>query len=231
MTFSSALHRAGTGLAFGLSALAASATTMTPPGSRDAAAPQALSAPAQDLLHWISSAADNQGRPFVILDKRAARLWVFDGTQRLVADTAVLLGAAVGDTSAPDIGTRPLSRIAAHERTTPAGRFVLESGENLKGEDILWIDYDAAVSMHRVRSAHAGERRLERLATPTAADNRISYGCVNVPATFYDRELHPRFARGRGLGLAYVLPEQRSLSAVFPRWQPSKGETAPPPPR
>ena len=219
MSFSSAIHRTAIAVALGLSALSASATTAAP----------ALSAPAQDLLHWISMGADNQGLPFVILDKRAARLWVFDGRHRLMADTAVLLGAAEGDTSAPDIGTRPLSRIASHERTTPAGRFLLEPGENLKGEDILWIDYDAAVSMHRVRSAHAGERRLERLATPTAADNRISYGCVNVPATFYDRELHPRFARGRGL--AYVLPERLSLSEAFPRFKPSQGEAAPPPPR
>jgi hypothetical protein len=219
MSISFALQRAGIGLALGLSALCASAT----------ATAQSLSAPAQDLLHWISRGADNQGLPFVILDKRAARLWVFDGRHRLVADTAVLLGAAEGDTSAPDIGTRPLSRIAPHERTTPAGRFLLEPGENLKGEDILWIDYDSAVSMHRVRSAHASERRLERLATPTAADNRISYGCVNVPAIFYDRELHPRFARGKGL--AYVLPEQFSLSEAFPGFRPSQGEAAPPPPR
>jgi hypothetical protein len=141
----------------------------------------------------------------------------------------VLLGSALGDTSAPDIGTRPLSRIAPHERTTPAGRFVLEPGENHKGEDIFWIDYDAAVSLHRVRSAHAGERRLERLATPTEADNRISYGCVNVPTAFYDRELHPRFSRTPGL--VYVLPDRQALHEAFPRFTPGKGAASPPPPR
>ena len=36
------------------------------------------------------------------------------------------------------------------ERTTPAGRFVAERGQNLRGEDVVWIDYDAAVLMHRV---------------------------------------------------------------------------------
>ncbi len=210
------------GLVIGAQAAHAASPAALPP-------PQALSAPAKDLLQGIARHADNQGQPFVVLDKREARLWVFDGERRLVADSPVLLGAAVGDTSAPDIGTRPLSRIAPHERTTPAGRFVIEPGENHKGEDILWIDYDAAVSMHRVRSANAGERRLERLATPTASDNRISYGCVNVPAAFYDRELHPRFARGKGL--AYVLPEQLSLDQSFPRLKPGKGETPAPPVR
>lgn len=191
-----------------------------------------LSEPAQQLLQWIERESDNQNRPFVLIDKPRARLWVFDGQRRALADAPVLLGSALGDTSAPDIGTRPLSRIAPHERTTPAGRFALEPGENLKGEDIFWIDYDAAVSLHRVRSAHAGERRLERLATPTVADNRISYGCVNVPAAFYDRELQPRFSRAPGL--VYVLPDTQALHEAFPRFTPQasgKGAASPPPPR
>lgn len=194
-----------------------------------AAHAQALSVPASRVLQWIVRDADNQGMPFVILDKREARLWLFDPQGQPVTDSPVLLGSAVGDTSAPDIGSRPLSRIQAHERTTPAGRFVIEPGENLKGEDILWIDYDAAVSMHRVRSAHAGERRLERLASPTAQDNRISYGCVNVPVAFYERELRPRFAQRRGL--AYVLPEQLGLQEAFPRFKPAPAEKPAPPPR
>ena len=45
------------------------------------------------------------------------------------------------------------------------------------------------------------------------ADNRITYGCVNVPARFYDRYLAPVFGRQRGV--VYVLPEQRSLGEVF----------------
>lgn len=209
------LKTACTGLLFGLGLGLANA--------------QDLSGPADHLRQWIVRDADNQGMPFVILDKRAARLWLFDGEGRFVTDSAVLLGSAVGDTSAPDIGTRPLARIEAHERTTPAGRFVIEPGENLKGEDILWIDYHAAVSMHRVRSAHPGERRLERLASATPRDNRISYGCVNVPVAFYERELRPRFAKRRGL--AYVLPEQLGLQEAFPRFKRARWETPAPPPR
>jgi len=210
------------------------ATALTVGAAAAHAAP-GLSESAQQLLQWIERESDNQNRPFVLIDKPQARLWVFDGQRRALADAPVLLGSALGDTSAPDIGTRPLSRIAPHERTTPAGRFVLEPGENHKGEDIFWIDYEAAVSLHRVRSAHAGERRLERLATPTVADNRISYGCVNVPTAFYDRELHPRFSRAPGL--VYVLPDQQALHEAFPRFTrgtpgtPAKGAASPPPPR
>ena len=39
---------------------------------------------------------------------------------------------------------------------------------------MVWVDYDAAVSMHRVRTTNAAERRLARLASPGIDDNRIS---------------------------------------------------------
>jgi len=112
----------------------------------------------------------------------------------------------------PGIGERKIADIRPFEKTTPAGRFQTEPGTNLQGEDIVWVDYDAAISMHRVRPLE-GERRLERLATPTARDNRISYGCINVPAAFYDRWLKPGF--GKHAGLLYVLPETRTVSAQF----------------
>jgi hypothetical protein len=106
-----------------------------------------------------------------------------------------------------------MADIRDDERTTPAGRFVSEPGRNLSGEDIVWVDYDAAVSMHRVRATNKSERRLERLATPTAADNRISYGCINVPAAFYDAHVKPSF--GTAKAVIYVLPETRPASTLF----------------
>ena len=140
-------------------------------------------------------------------------LHVFDAAGNPRGSSPVLLGLAVGDDSVPGIGERKMSDIRPAERTTPAGRFVSEPGRNLQGEDIVWIDYDAAVSMHRVRNGNQADRRLERLATPTPADNRISYGCVNVPAAFYDAFIKPFF--GVKPAVVYVLPETRPASAVF----------------
>ena len=173
--------------------------------------------PGSDVLEvadWSARSGDNGGKPFVVVDKRNARVFVFDGAGSPVASAPVLLGAARGDDSAPGIGDRRISDILPHERTTPAGRFVGEAGRNLQGEDIVWVDYDAAVSMHRVRATNPRERRLERLATPTTADNRISYGCINVPAAFFDRHLSPMFAHRR-TAMIYVLPETRPLRQVF----------------
>jgi hypothetical protein len=180
-----------------------------------AAAPAvALSDDARAVVVQAMRSNDHRGAPFMVLDKRAARLWVFDSRARLQGSTPVLLGMAIGDDTVPGIGDLPLSQIADAARTTPAGRFVLEPGRNLHGDYILWIDYAAAVSMHRVRSVNAGERRLQRLASPRAADRRISYGCINVPVAFFDRVLLPFFTETRAI--AYVLPESQPLAAVFP---------------
>jgi hypothetical protein len=153
----------------------------------------------------ILQSRDHGGSEFVIIDKKHATLYVFN--------SAVLLGSAVGDDSVPDIGSRPLDQVRPEERTTPAGRFVAERGRNTAGEDIVWVDYDAAVSMHRVRAANVKERRLERLATPSTDDNRISYGCVNIPKPFYEAVIAPTFAQKSAI--VYVLPEVKALHEVF----------------
>ncbi len=168
---------------------------------------------ARELAHWVAAAADNGGAGFVIVDKREAVLHVFDADARLTASTAVLLGAALGSDSVPGIGLRPMASIQPAERTTPAGRFVGERGRNANGDDIVWVDYDAAVSMHRVRLHNPTEQRAQRLASPTADDNRISYGCINVPAAFYDRHIQPVFAARHAL--VYVLPDVKSAQEVF----------------
>lgn len=207
------LARRGAGVAMAL-ALCLGAAPFAHAGQRAAAAAAApLSSEAQQVAQWISSSKDNQGLPYLLVDKRAARVHVFNAAGVLQASSAVLLGLARGDHSVPGIGERPMSAIAPHERTTPAGRFVSEPGNNLQGEDIVWIDYDAAVSLHRVRTANAADRRLQRLASATAADNRISYGCVNVPQHFYDRNVAPVW--GKKPGVIYVLPETQTAASFF----------------
>lgn len=168
---------------------------------------------ARQMANGILRSRDHAGADFIIVDKKNAMLYVFGANGTLRGASAVLLGAARGDDSVPGIGLRPINQIRPEERTTPAGRFVAERGRNTQGEDIVWVDYDAAVSMHRVRTNNAKERRLERLATPTPDDNRISYGCINIPVAFYETVVAPIFANERAI--VYVLPEEKSLQQVF----------------
>jgi hypothetical protein len=165
------------------------------------------------MADWVVDSGDNHGMPFAIVDKAQAKVFVFKADGRLRGAAAALLGLAQGDDSVPGIGNRKLSTIRPEERTTPAGRFVASLDRNLKGEEILWVDYDAAISMHRVITSNPKERRAQRLASPSLVDKRISYGCINVPVKFYENVLSPAFTGTDGV--VYVLPETRSAREVF----------------
>lgn len=167
----------------------------------------------QHVRHWILSTQDHQGLPFVVVDKTQARVFVFNAQGALLGAAPALLGLAWGDDSAPGMGERALADIAPHERITPSGRFVAELDRNAAGQELLWVDYEQAISLHPVRSAHPSERRLERLASATARDNRISYGCINVPTAFWRTVVRPTF-QGTA-GVVYVLPDTLDLGLVF----------------
>jgi len=189
-----------------------SAVFVSGPEANEARGDAVLQVPRR-IVDWIVLSHDNDGLPFLVIDKKAAQLHVFDAAGTFLGATPILLGAARGDESYPGIGEKPLGAIRPEEKTTPAGRFVAERGRNLSGEDIFWVDYDAAVSLHRVRATNPRERRLERLATPTTLDNRISFGCINVPARFYEDVVQRVLASGRGV--VYVLPETRPAFTIF----------------
>lgn len=184
-----------------------------------AAAPDFGAEPASDEARYAASrvlaTTDHRGKPFAIVDKRNARLYVFDPAGRLVGASAVLLGLAAGDTASADIALRRPASLAPHERSTPAGRFESQPGHNDKGEAIVWIDYAASLAIHRLRPAPWQEYRAERLASPAPDDNRISYGCIVVPVAFYDAVVEPSL--GRRHGVVYVLPEARPVQALFGR--------------
>ena len=168
---------------------------------------ETVSSDARHIADWVVDSGDNHNMPFVIVDKVAAKVYVFDLQGVLRGATPALLGLALGDDAVPGIGNRKLSRIHPVERTTQAGRFVAERGRNLHGDTIIWIDYDSGLSLHRVISSKPAERRLQRLKSPKALDRRISYGCINVAVKFFDTIVLPAFTGTNGI--VYVLPETR----------------------
>lgn len=189
----------------------------------------------RDIADWVVDSGDNQGMPFAIVDKAQAKVFVFTVDGRLRGAASALLGLARGDDSVPGIGKRKISSIRPEERTTPAGRFVASLDRNLKGEEILWVDYETAISMHRVITSNPKERRAQRLASPSLLDKRISYGCINVPVKFYENVLSPAFTGTDGV--VYVLPETRSAREVFGSYDVEEhaglktaGESVPMPP-
>lgn len=195
--------------------------TAAPAAARETARARLLGEPASDtarqMADWVVRSGDNQGRPFLIVDKVAAKVFVFRPDGQLRAAAPALLGLSRGDESTPGIGRRRLAAITPAERTTPAGRYVASIGKDLTS-DVLWIDYDLALSLHRVITTNAKENRLGRLATATPDDNRISYGCINVPISFYETVVLPTFDKTDGI--VYILPEVRRLNEVFAGFTP-----------
>lgn len=168
---------------------------------------------ARQMADWVADSGDNKNLPFVILDKKEAKVYVFHAHGGLRGAAPVLLGITVGDDSFPGVGNKPLSQVKPEEKTTPAGRYLAASDKNIKGADIVWIDYEGAVSFHAVVKGKAEERRAERLASPLPSERRISFGCVNVPVNFFKTTLHASFKKSDGI--VYVLPDTRSVNQVF----------------
>ncbi len=174
---------------------------------------QTPSRDARFVADWVADSGDNGGVDFVIVDKQQATGYVFDARAHLRASAPVLIGAALGDALAPGTTSLPWADVPPQDRATPAGRFVAQRGHDETGQDVIWIDYDAGIAMHRVITTVPQEHRLERLATKSVTDNRISYGCINVPAAFYDAYIQPVFATHPAV--VYVLPDTLPVRQVF----------------
>jgi hypothetical protein len=165
------------------------------------------------LTNWVIATRDNGEMPFIVIDKNVAMIFAFDAQGRLLGAAPALLGITPGDESAPGVGDRELSNIPLEQRTTPAGRFVATVGPAPGHDSVLWIDFASALSLHAVVRGTSKERRLQRLKSRTPGDNRVTYGCINVPASFYGEVVRPLF--GKMAGIVYILPESKPLSEVF----------------
>jgi len=165
------------------------------------------------LADWVIASGDNGARPFMIVDKLGAEVFAFDADGRLLGSAPALVGLAPGDDSAPGVGDLKLSAISPDQRTTPAGRFVAQFGPSNGHGAVLWVDYADAISMHPVITTNPAEHRLQRIRSASPEDHRISFGCINVPAKFYDKVVLTAFRDG---GVVYILPDTKPVEDVFP---------------
>jgi hypothetical protein len=168
------------------------------------------SADARSLVEWVHRTGDAHGRPYAVVDKRGAHIYVFQADGRLAGHSAALLGSAPGDHTVPGVGAHAQSgHVPLNERTTPAGRFEATPGRNASGEQVIWVDYESAFAIHRLRPGFAYQARAGRLATTQAAGKRVSWGCVVVPVAFYQSVVQR--VLGASKSVVYVLPETRPV--------------------
>lgn len=190
-------------------------------GAKAAKAPPKVEAPAilpddpARVAQWVVAAKDNRALPYIIIDKKGAAAYLFDPTGKQLAHAPVLIGIAPGDDATPGIGSKNLSEIGPAEKTTPAGRFLAKFGVAAGKQRVLWVDYATSVALHTIPPGNPKDKRTQRMLSPSIEDNRITFGCINVPKMFYNQHVSPLF-RKKG-GYVYILPDSKPIEEVFPR--------------
>jgi hypothetical protein len=170
---------------------AEAATSMTP-----AAGEVVMSSAAKATLDHVNETSDNGGRPFIIADKKAGKLYLMNAEGKVVDTAPALFGKDSSDAARTD-------------RATGAGKYDLTYNRDQRlpsGYEGSVQSFDTGTNgetfaIHRVIDIK-GENRSGRLASATARDNRITHGCINVPAEFYNKHLDGELG-----AVLYVLPE------------------------
>lgn len=165
------------------------------------------------VTNWVATSGDNARLPYIVIDKPSAAMFLFDAKGRQITKAPVLIGIAPGDDATPGIGTKNLSEIGPAEKTTPAGRFLAKYGVAAGKQRVLWVDYATSVAIHTIPTGKPREKRRERMLSKTSDDNRITFGCINVPKAAYAKI---RQSFGKKGGYVYILPDTKPIEAVFP---------------
>lgn len=163
---------------------------------------QGLSNTASAVRAWVQETKDNRGQKYIIADKVSGEMHIMDSRGNVLATMPALYGTQKGDAAAP--GQTPAGIFTLQQRYDVASSFggdVQQFAEHSDGS--IW-------AIHRVLTSNPKQMRQARLNSPTAEDNRISLGCINVPADMYNKYLKNGFK-----GKLYVIPEQRPLGEVF----------------
>ena len=183
-----------------------------PPKPAPVGVPESASTEVHEVARWVVESGDNARLPFLLIDKANAQVLVFNPAGQFLGAAPALLGMARGDRAlVPNNAT--MSQMPPQVRITPAGRFVSRLAKDSYGKELLVLDYDASLSLHPVVKGKPHERRAERLNSVTSEDNRISFGCINVPVPFYATIVSPAFTGTKGI--VYVLPETGPATALF----------------
>lgn len=165
-------------------------------------------------VSWVKKNKDNRQLPYAIIDKKNAHIFVFNAKSKIVGHGPVLLGIAKADRIDPKTYKAPLSQIGKEDRVTPSGRYVSVLGPDHKGKEVLWVDTKYAVALHPVVNV-PGQKRRTRLQSVTPADNRITWGCINVSVPLFKNVVSPLFKPKAGI--VYILPETAPLEKLLAR--------------
>jgi hypothetical protein len=176
-----------------------------------AAAKAQMSPTAQTVYEAMAPVAMKSGKWFMVADKPNGMLHIFkeDGSHALSDPT--LYGKDTGDVM------EAVSSLEGGAKVTPAGKFTLKARPSTYagGQELILVeskDYTGYIAIHAADTSTLSENRLGRLDTPTAADNRVSYGCINTKHDTFINEIAPNIANLDG-GMVFVVPDAQEQAA------------------
>lgn len=204
---------------------AAITTTVTTTKEIRAEVPASVAATMSDLAKRVyetvspaaaAKAGFKTGKAFIIADKPNGMLYAFHADGSLMAQAPALYGMDVGDKEVGD-------SFKGGKRITPAGTFTLAEVPEpeytggkvfmLKETNVPGSGY---IAVHAVWLGEPAQQRQRRLDTPSPADNRISYGCINTTNETFLKALLPNSSELTG-GPIFVLPDETAKTAeMFP---------------
>jgi len=175
------------------------------------AAKSKMSPLAQGVYEAMAPVAMKSGKWFMVADKPNGMLHIFKEDGSHFISDATLYGKDKGDVM------EAKSSLEGGAKITPAGKFTMkESPADYAGKTSLILveskDYSGYIAVHAADVSTPSERRLARLETPTAEDNRISYGCINTKHETFINQIKPHINELDG-GLIFVLPDATETTA------------------
>ena len=167
--------------------------------------------------------AKRNGKGFMIADKPNGVIHVFGAKGEYITSGAALFGKQSGDVL---VSTATAEDMVDADKVTPAGTFKLRLAPNkdytggyffaLMGSNGRTIGRDAngrggSVAIHSVYTYAVAENRINRLKSATAADNKISFGCINTSEKMFLDDLLPRKEEFNG-GMVFVMPDNVTMT-------------------
>jgi hypothetical protein len=164
---------------------------------------------AKDVYSRVAPAAMESGKGFIVADKPNGMIHVFTSKGKVIVQDTALFGMDAGD-------------VMTGQKITPAGKFTMKAQK--------WEDYAGGftldvwtskgefegVAIHAAYLGVPSQNRLARLATPTAADNKISGGCINTAHDTFIEKIIPNLEALDG-GMLVILPDaQETTASLFP---------------
>lgn len=151
---------------------------------------------------------------YYIVDKPTATIYAIDKNGKEISSSPVIIGKAGERANTADMSKPKEGEVT----TTPAGRYDI-GHEDINEEDlslyhgmVLSLYNTDALKIH-ITYPYEYIKRTDALKTKTVADNRISWGCINVPESFWISSVAPYTENGSTI---FITPDYQTTTTLDP---------------